>query len=217
MNTYLTIYYSHLTLSPMETKTEPKQDVKGQILCKSEERFSHYGFNKTTMAEIAKDCEMSAANLYRYFENKEEIGVHIVEQCMEQKESLFRDILQNSGLSAAVMLEKIIVEELKYLYNEIDKNHKIIELVQFISENHINIVDSHIQRKKALIAEVMAQGNRSGEFNISDILAAADTFITATMRFWVVPLFFMFKEPLEKLEPKAINLVRGLINGLKKS
>ena len=200
----------------METKTETKEDIKNQILCKSEERFSHYGFNKTTMAEIAKDCEMSAANLYRYFENKEEIGVYVAEQCMKEKEHLFRDILQNTGLSAAEMLEKITVEELRYLYNEIDKNHKILELVQFISENRIDIVDSHVQRKKALIAEIMANGNRSGEFNISDILTTADTFITATMRFWVVPLFFIFMEPLEKVEPKAINLVRDLINGLKK-
>ncbi len=33
-------------------------------------RFSYYGFGKTTMAEIAKDCGMSAANIYRFFENK---------------------------------------------------------------------------------------------------------------------------------------------------
>lgn len=200
----------------METKTETKEDIKNQILCKSEERFSHYGFNKTTMAEIAKDCEMSAANLYRYFENKEDIGVYIVEQCMEQKERLFRDILHNSALNAAEMLEKIIVEELRYLYNEFDKKPKIIELVQFISENRIDVVDSHVQRKKALIAEIMAKGNGSGEFNIYDIVTTADTFMTATMRFWVVPLFFIFKEPLGKVEPKAINLVRDLINGLKK-
>ncbi|NOQ82264.1 MAG: TetR family transcriptional regulator, partial [Methylophaga sp.] len=39
-------------------------DTRSQILSATEIRFSQYGYNKTTMAEIAKDCGMSAANLY---------------------------------------------------------------------------------------------------------------------------------------------------------
>ena len=34
------------------------------------ERFVQYGFVKTTMAEIARDCGMSAANLYMFQSNK---------------------------------------------------------------------------------------------------------------------------------------------------
>lgn len=201
----------------METKLDTKEDIKSQILDKSEERFTHYGFNKTTMAEIAKDCEMSAANLYRYFENKEEIGVCIVEQCMETKENLFRDIIRLPGLSAAQMLEDIILEELRYIYGEFTRRPKISELVQFISQHRMDIVNKHCERKKALIAEVLAKGNASGEFDIADIVATSDTFMTATMRFWVVPLFFIFQEPLESVEQKAKKVVKQLVKGVGKS
>ena len=200
----------------METKTEAKEDIKSEILCKSEDRFSHYGFNKTTMAEIAKDCDMSAANLYRYFENKEEIGVHIVEQCMQEKENIFRNVVQMSGLSAAEMLEKVVIEELRYLFGEFTKRSKIIELIQFISTHRMDIIDAHCGRKKALIAEIMAKGNSSGEFNVDDIVAAADIFMIATMRFWVVPLFLIFKESLDQTEQKAKKVVHQLVLGISK-
>ena len=200
----------------MQTKTDTKEDIKNQILCKSGDRFSHYGFNKTTMAEIAKDCDMSAANLYRYFENKEEIGARIVEQCMQEKEKIFRNVVQISGLSAAEMLEKIVIEELNYLYCQVSEKTKISELVQFISTHRMDIVDAHCGRKKALIAEIMAKGNASGEFEIADIVAAAETFITATLRFWMLPLFFMLDEPVEKVKEQAKNVVSQLVNGLSK-
>ena len=50
------------------------EEIQQRILHAAEERFQQYGYNKTTMAEIARDCDMSAANLYRYFENKLAIG-----------------------------------------------------------------------------------------------------------------------------------------------
>lgn len=203
-------------MTTMETKTDTKEDIKNQILCKSEVRFSHYGFNKTTMAEIAKDCYMSAANLYRYFENKEEIGACIVEQCMQEKEKIFRNVVQMSGLRAAEMLEKIVLEELNYLYCQVSEKTKISELVQFISTHRMDIVDAHCGRKKALIAEIMAKGNASGEFEIPDIVAASETFMIATLRFWMLPLFFMLNEPVEKVKEQAKNVVSQLVNGLSK-
>ena len=61
--------------------TNPKRDsnyTHNIILDAAEARLLHFGYNKTTMAEIAEDAGMSAANLYRYFKNKQEIAVKMV-------------------------------------------------------------------------------------------------------------------------------------------
>ena len=52
---------------------DAKEQTRQKILVAAQERFERYGFNKTTMNEIAKDCEMSAANIYRFFKNKGEL------------------------------------------------------------------------------------------------------------------------------------------------
>ena len=44
-----------------------RQEIAEQIIAAAEKRFFYYGFGKTTMAEIASDCDMSPANIYRFF------------------------------------------------------------------------------------------------------------------------------------------------------
>ena len=47
------------------------------ILAAAVNRFSNYGYNKTTMAEIAEDAGMSAANIYRYYKIKKKLLLHV--------------------------------------------------------------------------------------------------------------------------------------------
>jgi len=60
------------------------ESTREQILSAATGRFERYGYGKTTMAEIAGDCEMSAANLYRYFESKLDIGAALACDCMAE-------------------------------------------------------------------------------------------------------------------------------------
>lgn len=59
------------------SKNPPPDEIPENILHAARERSTMYSFNKTTMAEIAKDCDMSAANLYRFYENKLDINLDI--------------------------------------------------------------------------------------------------------------------------------------------
>jgi len=66
----------------MNTKmTQSSDKVRLRILEAAAQRFTQFGYNKTTMAEVAQDCGMSAANLYRYFENKLDIGANLACNC----------------------------------------------------------------------------------------------------------------------------------------
>jgi len=47
-----------------------KNTVRCQIVEAAKKRFSHFGYAKTTMAEVAADCSMSPGNLYRFFPGK---------------------------------------------------------------------------------------------------------------------------------------------------
>ncbi|HXI87254.1 MAG TPA: TetR/AcrR family transcriptional regulator, partial [Parvularculaceae bacterium] len=54
--------------------TDSLDDTAKQILHAASSRFLHYGYGKTTMSEIAKDCNMSTGNVYRYFPSKMDIA-----------------------------------------------------------------------------------------------------------------------------------------------
>ncbi|MCD6234148.1 MAG: TetR/AcrR family transcriptional regulator [Candidatus Marinimicrobia bacterium] len=56
-----------------------KRDQKKQtILAVAQKFFSRFGFNKTTMDEIAKAARMGKATLYHYFRDKEQLFYEVV-------------------------------------------------------------------------------------------------------------------------------------------
>ena len=52
-------------------------ETREKIIEAARERFTHYGYGKTTMAELARDCDMSSGNLYRFFPGKLDIAEEI--------------------------------------------------------------------------------------------------------------------------------------------
>ena len=72
--------------------------IRQDILEAAEARFKLYGYNKTTMSEIAKDCDMSAANLYRFFQNKLDIGANLACRCLDDEICLLKSIIDHFQL-----------------------------------------------------------------------------------------------------------------------
>ncbi len=191
-------------------------EIKQQIIDVADKRFRRYGFGKTTMAEIAKDCNMSAANLYRYFENKETIGVTICKICLSEKESIGKEVLKRAGLSAGERLDAFFFEIMKSTHDLCANDHHLFELVAFISKEHVGIVKRHQETLRAFIAEILAEGNRRGEFEVEDIISTANSILLAMIHFYYPPLVMMPTFSFEDLIQAQKTVVALLIQGLEK-
>ena len=53
------------------------EKIREKIIDAAVERFLHYGYPKTTIAELAGDCAMSPGNIYRFFKGKIDIAAEI--------------------------------------------------------------------------------------------------------------------------------------------
>jgi AcrR family transcriptional regulator len=198
----------------MDALTENAEDNRELILKAAEERFSQYGFNKTTMAEIAKDCGMSAANLYRYFKNKQDIGAAFAQTCMAERADVLREVVRRPGLSATERLQEYILAMLRHNHQVCTNQPNINELVLHITSERQDIIRKKVETEQSLIAEILSEGNRTGEFDVPDVLITAEAINLATVKFGV-PIFVGLY-PLDEFERKAINVVDLLIQGLKK-
>jgi AcrR family transcriptional regulator len=192
------------------------EDIKQQIVEVANKHFVQYGFGKTTMAEIAKDCDMSPANLYRYFDNKEAIGAEIALNCMRHKEHLGREALKEPGLTAGARLERFILDVLRYTYDLMSNQAHISELVDHISQERDDLVRRHKEVLRAIVAEILAEGNRTGEFDVSDIITTADQVLVATIHYYYPPLVMIERLPLEDLEASLKGVVSLIVRGLAK-
>ena len=71
---------------------QPPTDSRVKILTEAERLFRHYGYSKTTMADIADGCDMSAANLYRFFPSKLALVEAICSRIISRiRKAAFRD------------------------------------------------------------------------------------------------------------------------------
>ncbi len=198
----------------MKSEEQTTAGVKDQILDAAHERFGKYGFGKTTMAEIARDCDMSAGNLYRYYENKKEIAAGCAGRCMQESEALWRNILNQPGLSPTERLKAMILAKLRYLHQQFSDHPPLFELVLVVSADHQSLVSHHMQTQQSLLAEILAEGNRTGEFDVPDILGTAKVILGATAKF-IAP-HFMGGFELQELEEEAKGVAELLIKGLAK-
>jgi len=195
---------------PLETSPE---DIRIGILDAAEARFRTYGLNKTTMAEIAQDMGMSAANLYRYFKNKQDIAAACAQRCIGNQVELLREVVRIPGLSAADKLERCVLEMLRFTWETAHDQPKINELVNHVILEHSSIVHDKTRESCSLLAEVLAQGNESGEFEVADIVKTSET-VYAALKMFHVPIFMSLYEH-DELMMRARDVVSLLISGLR--
>jgi len=192
----------------------PPEHTRAQILEAAQQRFSTYGYGKTTMAEIAKDCNMSAANLYRFFENKHDIGANLSCECLENQLNTLNQIVDQNTHSASARLNEFVLTLLRSIHKQWSDNPHMNELVNSICLERREIVEQHIQKKQELIATLIKEGNRLGEFAVSDPEQTAEA-VFASFTLFNVPLM-MPLYPLSELERMAREVVQLILTGLKK-
>lgn len=199
---------SHMALPEHLFVTE---SISATILAAALRRFEQFGYSKTTMAEIAADCAMSAANIYRYFENKLEIGAQLARQCLATECAALTEAIHTPA-PASARLEAFLLGNLRYTYQRWSEQPRINELVEAIARERTDVVQEHIRFKQELIEKLIDDGNRSGEFSVADPKKAAEAILVASTVF-DVPLF-MHMHPYEKFESMAKNVADLILRGL---
>jgi AcrR family transcriptional regulator len=189
--------------------------VRQDILEAASQRFTQFGYNKTTMAEIAQDCGMSAANLYRYFENKLDIGANLASGCLGTKTDLMQEIVQDQARPAQARLYDMVMRMLHYTYNQWAENPRMNEMVNAICQERMDIVDEYKQREHEILMSLLEEGNASGEFEVADTKDTAMAMATAIAMF-NIPLLMPMCD-LTTFEQKAESVVRLMLNGILKN
>jgi AcrR family transcriptional regulator len=189
-------------------------EVRERILGAARARFERYGFNKTTMNEIAGDCAMSAANIYRYFPNKGEIVAEGARRWLGDSERALRDIAGRAALSPAERLRRMVAVRLARMAELVSRHPHLDELIDHVCQQQPDLLADYTGRIRALVADVLDAGARAGDFAFADAAEAAATIVAATAMFHHHG--FVRQLALEDLERDADRVMALLLRGLAK-
>ena len=185
--------------------------IHQQILHAAAQRFTDYGYGKTTIAEIAGDCGMSSGNVYRYFDSKEAIAIAGVESKLEEKARVC-EASTDASAPAFEQLRQYLMTRLRFTYEFNCGGSHLHELVQLITERHRDLLERYDERVIGWLERIVARGIERGDFRPQDARQAAASIAIATSAFHVS---IFLHESLEVMEFKLEALLDLLHQGLK--
>jgi AcrR family transcriptional regulator len=158
-------------------------DTRERILVVAERLFREIGYQKTTVADIAKVLRMSPANVYRFFDSKKAIHEGVARTLMAGVEDA-AEAIAGKRESAASRLRELMTTIHRMNCERYVGDSKLHEMVAIAMEESWDVCVDHIQRITETIAAVIAEGAASGEFDAPDVPLAAMCACTAMNRFF---------------------------------
>ncbi|MEZ0220384.1 TetR/AcrR family transcriptional regulator [Tardiphaga sp. 1201_B9_N1_1] len=158
-------------------------DMRGRIVVVAEKLFREIGYQKTTVADIAKVLRMSPANVYRFFDSKKSIIAAVAQRLMGEVEEAAGAIAENPQ-PAAARLRELLTSIHEMNAERYVGDAKLHEMVAIAMEESWDVCTAHMERITVTIGGVIADGAAKGEFQAPDVELAAMCACTAMMRFF---------------------------------
>lgn len=158
-------------------------DMRGRIVVVAEKLFREIGYQKTTVADIAKVLRMSPANVYRFFDSKKSIISAVAQRLMVEVEEAAGAIAENPQ-PAAARLRELLTSIHEMNAERYVGDAKLHEMVAIAMEESWDVCTAHMERITVTIGGVIADGAAKGEFHAPDVELAAMCACTAMMRFF---------------------------------
>ena len=189
------------------TRGPAEHAVRDQIIEAARRCFSHYGYAKTTVADLAREIGFSKAYIYRFFESKQAIGEAICGGCVNALYDQVRETVEQ-GHGATDKLRrfaKTVASAEAGLFFDDRKLHEIA--VHASSENWPPAQDYTV-RLQRLLEAILKEGRESGEFERKTPLDETTRSIFYAFLPFMDPVYF---ERSLGLPPEANTEVTALV------
>jgi AcrR family transcriptional regulator len=175
------------------------------------EHFAHYGYDKTTVSDLAKSIGFSKAYIYKFFESKQAIGEVI---CSSRLALIMQRVEAATGNAPSAS------EKLRRLFRNIAEagadlffqERKLYDIAAVASRDQWSSVKSHEANISRLIQEILIQGRSAGEFERKTPVDEATLAIFLIMRPYVNAA--LLQHNLDTLEDAVIQLPALILRSL---
>ena len=185
-------------------------DTRERILLTAERLFREIGYQKTTVADIAKALRMSPANVYRFFDSKKSINEGVARSLMGGVESVAHQIAAKRGSASSRLRELLTTIHLMNSERYVGDS-KLHEMVEVAMEESWGVCEAHIRQITETIGAVIAEGAASGEFEAPDVPLAAMCVCAAMVQFFHPQ---MIAQSAKKPGPSLDQMIDFVLAGL---
>ncbi|WP_029049157.1 TetR/AcrR family transcriptional regulator [Cupriavidus sp. amp6] len=175
------------TPSALPSRGPADHNVRSQIVEAATEHFSLYGYEKTTVSDLAKAIGFSKAYIYKFFDSKQAIGEVICANCLGAITNEVDDALAAVPTASERLrrLFKTLVDAGVRLFFQDRKLYAIAAAAAQERWQPVLAYEDHIRN---LVMRIILEGRKSGEFERKTPLDETANGIYLVMRPYIDPL-----------------------------
>ncbi|MGF6368971.1 AcrR family transcriptional regulator [Paraburkholderia sp. RAU6.4a] len=192
------------TPSPIPARGPADHEVRDQIVVAATEHFSRYGYEKTTVLDLAKAVGFSKAYIYKFFESKQAIGEMICANCLHEIETEVRSAVAQTDLPP---------EKLRRMFNVFTEaslrlffqDRKLYEIAASAATENWQAVLAYEARVQKLLQDVLQAGRQSGDFERKTPLDETAMAIYLVLRPYLNPMLLQYSFDYTRVAPAQLS------------
>lgn len=204
----------------MAVNVKKKKDKRDRILTAAADVFNRFGFERSTLEDIGKRCQLNKSSLYYYFSSKEEIYAQVI---LKETAKFISD-LQATTLTFSGISDRLVF----YLTERIRRYDEVINLTQISLESRqklepIFLELSEVIREKEItfILSLFEQAAENGElprFEASELAESFYIISEALKKDWLEKdeLFIEGRYDYNAVETRMTAITVLILNGLQR-
>ncbi|GLU31721.1 TetR/AcrR family transcriptional regulator [Trinickia caryophylli] len=196
---------------PVSARGPADHEVRNQIVTAATEHFSRYGYEKTTVSDLAKAIGFSKAYIYKFFESKQAIGEMICANCLCQIETEVREAVAETDLPPEKlrrMFKTATEATLKLAFQD----RKLYEISASAVAENWQAVIAYEERTQKLLQDILQEGRQTGDFERKTPLDETTKAIYLVMRPYLNPL--LLQHSLDYAEEAPMHLSNLVLRSL---
>ncbi len=140
---------------------------KGEILVAAEQLFQHYGFAKTTVADIAREAGIGVGSVYLEFQSKDSISSTLCQGHREKVVEAMQAVIATDG-NFSERLVQLLEARILGLQGSVGVGLHGDDVL-FASCSATQAVNERFAKAEAsLLREFLEEGNAAGAFAVAD-------------------------------------------------
>jgi AcrR family transcriptional regulator len=186
-------------------------DVRTQIVDAATSYFARYGYEKTTVSDLAKEIGFSKAYIYKFFDSKQAIGEVI---CGNRMGEMMRavDAAIAGAASASDRFRRMFrafVDAGTQLFFE---DRKLYDIAATAAREPWPSVRAYERYVEELVTRIVREGRESGEFERKTPLDETANAICLVMKPYINPLLLQYN--LEGAQDATLHLSNLVLRSL---
>src|SRR3989440_7162179 len=193
-----------------------REDIRDLILDAADRLLARYGYRKMTIDDLAREVGIGKGTIYLHFQSKEDVALSRIDRVIDRLKTELRKVA-TSDEDPVTRLRSMLMLRVIYRFDSVQHyTESLNQVMAAIRPSLLERRKDYFEAEARIIAEVLKEGRRTGDFFFKDAMATARALLTATNS--LLPYSLSPRELGERdaLENQTAGIVDLLIGGLRR-